>query len=153
LHEAVDISRRLKVKKLLSLTIIVIAGFLAASLMSPVSIKSQTKPAAQKPEKSKSQKPKKETQSQLAKEAKITMAEARTIALKQATGAVESAELEREHGVLIYSFDIRTGKDITEVQVNAIDGKIVAIEHEDAKKEAKEKAKETKAKSSTGTKK
>jgi uncharacterized membrane protein YkoI len=55
--------------------------------------------------------------------------------------------LEREHGKLIYSFDIETAKKtITEVNVDAIDGKIVAVEHENAKKEAAEKKQEAKEK-------
>lgn len=89
---------------------------------------------------------KKESQEALAKEAKITMRQAKAIALKKAPGTVKEGELEREKGKLIYSFDIVTGKEITEVQVSAIDGSIVAVEKEDMKKEAKEKAAEAKKK-------
>src|SRR3981081_3022767 len=86
-----------------------------------------------------------EDQAALQKEAKISLEKAREIALKKAPGKVESSELEREHGKLIYSFDIPTSKtDITEVHVDAIDGKIVAGEQESAKKEADEKKKEAK---------
>ena len=47
---------------------------------------------------------------------KITMEQARATALKKAPGKVKSAELENEHGKLIYSFDIATSKNaITEV--------------------------------------
>ena len=71
---------------------------------------------------------------------KITMAQARATALKKAPGKVKSAELEKEHGKLIYSFDIATAKSgITEVNVDAINGKIVAVQHESAAKEAAEK--------------
>ena len=72
---------------------------------------------------------------------KITMAQARTIALKKAPGTIKSAELENEHGKLIYSFDIATSKSgVTEVNVDAMNGRIVAVQHENAAKEAQEKA-------------
>ncbi len=89
-------------------------------------------------------------QAKLQKEAKISMDEAKEIALKHVhkDSKIESSELEREHGKLIYSFDIREPhrKDVTEVNVNAIDGKIVAIGHENAKSEAAEKKQEAKEK-------
>jgi uncharacterized membrane protein YkoI len=90
----------------------------------------------------------KENQTTLQKEAKISMAKAREIALKKAPGKIESAELEREHGKLIYSFDIRqAGKTgITEVAVDAINGKIVDVHHETPAKEAAEKKQEIKEK-------
>ena len=76
---------------------------------------------------------------------KITMAEARATALKKAPGKVTSEELENEHGKLIYSFDIATSKSgVTEVNVDAINGKIVAVQHENAAKEAAEKKQEAK---------
>ena len=82
-------------------------------------------------------------QAKLAKQAKITMEQARETALKRAPGKVESSELEREHGKLVYSFDIRNARGtITEVQVSAITGKVVRIEHESKKQEAAEKKKE-----------
>lgn len=90
-------------------------------------------------------KKKTEDQAALKKEAKISLEKAREIALKKAPGTVKSSELEREKGKLIYSFDIETSKkEITEVNVDAIDGKIVAVEHENAKKEAAEKKQEAK---------
>jgi uncharacterized membrane protein YkoI len=71
---------------------------------------------------------------------KLTRAQAQKIALAKAPGTVKSAELEKEHGKLVWSFDIKTSKtDITEILVNANDGSIVA-------KEAAEKAKERKEK-------
>jgi Peptidase propeptide and YPEB domain len=82
-------------------------------------------------------------QAKLAKQAKLTMEQAREIALKRAPGTIEEEELEKEHGKLVYSFDIRNSQGaITEVQVNAKDGSIVSVEEEDAKKEAEEKRKE-----------
>ena len=84
-------------------------------------------------------------QATLQKEAKITMDQAREIALKKAPGTIDSAELEREHGKLIYSFDIKTSKPgVTEVQVSAISGKIVSVKQETPSKEAAEKKKEAK---------
>ena len=87
-----------------------------------------------------------ETQAQLKKEAKISMKKARGIALKKAPGKISSAELERENGKLIYSFDINTKKGVTEVNVDAINGSIVAKRHESAAKEAAEKKQEEKEK-------
>ncbi len=82
-------------------------------------------------------------QAALAREAKITKEQAQEVALKRAPGNVESGELEREHGKLVYSFDIRNAKGtIDEVQVSALNGKIVRVEHESAKQEADEKRKE-----------
>jgi len=82
-------------------------------------------------------------QEKLARKAKITKEQAQETALKRVPGTVESGELEREHGKLVYSFDIRNSKGtITEVQVSAITGKIVRIEHESRKQEAAEKKKE-----------
>jgi len=90
----------------------------------------------------------------LASQAKITMDQARQIALKQASGPVVSSELEKEKGKLIYSFDIKTSeKEITEVNVDAITGKVVGVEKEDAAKEAEEAKREAKAKSKTAPKK
>ena len=81
------------------------------------------------------------------KEAKISMQQAGKIALgKVKGGKIESGELEREHGKLIYSFDIKSPTGITEVNVSAIDGKIVAVQHENAAKEAAEKKQEAKEK-------
>jgi uncharacterized membrane protein YkoI len=82
-------------------------------------------------------------QARLEREAKITMEQAREIALKRAPGTVESGELEREHKQLVYSFDIRNaGGTIDEVQVSAITGEVVRVEHETKKQEAAEKRQE-----------
>jgi Peptidase propeptide and YPEB domain len=76
----------------------------------------------------------------LKSQAKISLEEARSTAIKKVPGEIKEEELERENGKLVYSFDIRaTGqKDITEVQVSAIDGAIVSVEKENAASEAKE---------------
>lgn len=82
-------------------------------------------------------------EAKLARQARITKEQAQETALKRAAGNVESAELEREHGRLVYSFDIRNAKGtIDEVQVSAITGKVVRVEHENKKQEAAEKRKE-----------
>jgi membrane-associated HD superfamily phosphohydrolase len=84
----------------------------------------------------------------LAKKAKITLEKAREIALKQDSGTVESEELEKEKGKLVYSFDIRNAKGtITEIWVDAKNGNIVHKSEEDAAAEAKEKAADMKKKS------
>jgi len=85
-----------------------------------------------------------ETQAEMQKEAKISMEKAKEIALKQASGKIKSSELEREHGKLIYSFDIITKKGVTEVNVDALTGKVVGTQHESAAKEAAEKKQEAK---------
>ena len=86
------------------------------------------------------------TQAELQKEAKISMEKARAIALKRVPGGkIESAELEREHGKLIYSFDIKTTKPgVTEVNVDAITGKVLSSKQETPAKEAAEKKQEAK---------
>ena len=89
-----------------------------------------------------------EQQAKLASQAKITKEQAQEIALRRAPGTVESGELEREHGKVVYSFDIRNSKGtIDEVQVSAITGKIVRVEHETkAQEEAEKKQDEKKGK-------
>lgn len=71
----------------------------------------------------------------LAAQVKISEATAQATALAKVPGGrVKAHELEREKGLLIYSFDIVVaGKPgIKEVNVNALDGSIVAAQHEDA---------------------
>ena len=83
-------------------------------------------------------------QEKLQREAKITMDQARETALQRAPGTVEDGELEREHGKLVYSFDIRNSKGtIDDIQVSAITGNIVRVEHENKKQEAAEKRKDS----------
>jgi uncharacterized membrane protein YkoI len=81
-------------------------------------------------------------------QAKITMDEARKTALERVPGTVESSELEKEHGKLVYSFDIRTAEGITEVWVDAKSGEVINMEKETAAQEAAEKHKD-KAKQKT----
>ena len=70
------------------------------------------------------------------------MEQARATAVAKAPGEVKSAELEREHGKLVYSFDIKTTSGIREIQVDANTGAIVSDEIESASDEAKEAAQE-----------
>jgi uncharacterized membrane protein YkoI len=75
------------------------------------------------------------------REAKVTEHTARATALATVPGGtVRTHELEREKGRLIYSYDIAVkGKPgVSEVQVDAVTGKVVAREHESAAKEREE---------------
>lgn len=78
-----------------------------------------------------------------ARHAQLTREAAERIALaKVPAGVVESAELEREHGALVWSFDIAVpdSKDIHEIQVDAASGAIVASEIETPRAQARERA-------------
>ena len=78
---------------------------------------------------------------------KISMKKAKAIALRKVPGGkIESAELENEGGKLIYSFDIKASSGITEVNVDAMNGKVVAVQNESAAKEAAEKKADQKKK-------
>jgi uncharacterized membrane protein YkoI len=82
-----------------------------------------------------------ESEAQLQAQANVTKAEAQKTALaKVPHGKVKAAELEREHGKLIWSFDIGMphSKDITEVQVDAKTGKIVNVQVETPQDQARE---------------
>jgi len=77
--------------------------------------------------------------------ARISMRRARAIAAAEVPGGkIQSSELEREHGMLIYSFDIRVPHKpgIEEVQVDAIKGGVVSKKHESPAAERKEAKKE-----------
>jgi len=91
---------------------------------------------------------KKDIPDSLARQAKIAEAAAAKTALaKVPKGRIESVELEREDGRLLYSFDIKVaGKSgIEEVRVNAADGSVVGdVEHESPAAEKKEAATEKK---------
>lgn len=77
----------------------------------------------------------------------IGMKRAKQIALKRVKGKIKSSELEKERGKMIYSFDIRNTKGgITEVNIDAHTGRVIAVEVENAADEAKEKAADTKKK-------
>jgi uncharacterized membrane protein YkoI len=83
------------------------------------------------------------SQAELMKEATVSKSQAEKAALEKVPhGVIKSEEIEREHGKLIWSFDIGTSstKSITEVQVDAKTGKIVSIQVETPKDQAKEAA-------------
>ncbi len=87
---------------------------------------------------------------QLAKLATVSKSDAEKIALTKfkapAKATIASAELEAEHGCLIWSFDVHTaGKSgIQEVNVDAGNGHIISSTHEGPRKEAMEKIEEKK---------
>jgi hypothetical protein len=88
------------------------------------------------------------TREDLAAMAKVTQADAQKTALATlkdpSKATVKSAELETEHGCLLYSFDIEVaGKTgVQEVQIDAGNGKVFSNKHETPKAEAAEKAKD-----------
>lgn len=89
-----------------------------------------------------SEKREESNQAKYMSEAKVSKADAQATALAQVSnGTVKESELEKEHGKLIWSFDIATPdtKDITEVNVDAISGQVVSKEMEKPEHEAKEK--------------
>ena len=92
---------------------------------------------------------KREIPAKLMKQAKLSEDSAAVIALaKVPNGKIQSVELEEEHGKLQYSYDVKVpGKSgIDEVNVSAIDGHVIGVEHESASDEKKEAAAEKKAK-------
>jgi len=83
----------------------------------------------------------------LASQTYIGMKKARAIAAKQVAGKITSSELEKEHGKMVYSFDIRTADGgITEVVINAKTGDVISKTVESAEDEAKEQAEAKKKK-------
>jgi hypothetical protein len=85
------------------------------------------------------------SQAALKAEVKVTEQDARTTALaKVPQGTIKSSALEKEHGRLVWSFDIAqpTTQDLTEVQVDAKTGKIASVKKETPAQEAKEQKRE-----------
>lgn len=81
------------------------------------------------------------SQAELQARAKVSRAEAERTALAKAPGGtVKEAELEMEHGKLVWSFDIATPgtKNITEILVDAVTGQIAGVEHETPEQQAEE---------------
>jgi uncharacterized membrane protein YkoI len=82
-------------------------------------------------------------------QAKVSQADAQATALAQVpNGTVKDSELEKEKGKLIWSFDIAIpdSKDIKEVAVDAISGKVLSVETETPEQQEKEKAEDAKKK-------
>jgi len=88
----------------------------------------------------------KTSQAALSKEAKISMEQAQKTALAKEAGKIQSKEIEREKGKLIYSFDIKTADGIHEVNIDAMTGEVVEDTVESAAAEVKEKAADKKQK-------
>ena len=81
-------------------------------------------------------------EAKLEAQAKVSRADAERAALAKAPGGtIKEGELEKEHGKLIWSFDISMPgtSDIKEVHVDAMTGEVISTETESAAKEAKEK--------------
>jgi uncharacterized membrane protein YkoI len=79
----------------------------------------------------------------LAAQAKVTRNAATATALARVpNGTVQSSELEKEHGKLIWSFDIQQpdSRDVIEVQVDATTGRIIATSRETAADQEREAA-------------
>jgi hypothetical protein len=75
-------------------------------------------------------------------QAKVSRSDAEKLALAKAPGgSVKEGELEKEHGRLVWSFDIATPgtTDITEVQVDALTGSVVSVDHETTAEQEKER--------------
>lgn len=82
-----------------------------------------------------------DSQAALMAEAKVSESQARTTALaKVPLGVVKSSELEKEHGRLVWSFDIAAppAKGVTEILIDAKTGKIISVKKESPAEEAKE---------------
>lgn len=95
-------------------------------------------------------------EAKLMAKAKVSKADAQATALaKVPNGTVKEGELEKEHGKLIWSFDITTpeSKDIKEVAVDAMTGDVIAVDTETPADQAKEAAEDAaKAKNKGGDK-
>jgi uncharacterized membrane protein YkoI len=76
---------------------------------------------------------KRELPAKLLKRARVTEDSAAVIArAKVPGGTIQGVELEEEDGKLLYSYTIKIPgkKGIEEVNINAIDGTVIAVEHE-----------------------
>jgi uncharacterized membrane protein YkoI len=85
------------------------------------------------------------SQAELKAQSKVSQEQATRTALARVPNSkVKSVELEREHGKLVWSFDLaEDGKPgATEIQVDAVTGKIVSTKKESAAEEAAEARKE-----------
>ncbi|MFN3750652.1 MAG: PepSY domain-containing protein [Thiobacillus sp.] len=86
-----------------------------------------------------------ETQAEFGKYAKVTQQQAETAALAVMPGQVVKAKLDDEDGYLVWQIDIKHTKGVTEVAVDAGNGKPLAMEaeedddHEDEHKDRRER--------------
>ena len=99
---------------------------LAGALVVTVALGARTASAQQ------SQRPsyEREIPAALLAEVKISEDSARALALAKIPGGIEAVELKRENGALVWIWDVKIkGKrGITEVWVNAVDGKVESHE-------------------------
>lgn len=73
--------------------------------------------------------------------ATISQEQATKIALEKVPGGhVESAEIEKEGGKLVWSFDIKSGNEIKEVYLDAHTGTVVKVKTESLAEQQNEKA-------------
>jgi hypothetical protein len=89
--------------------------------------------AAQAPQRHARRAYRREVPARLLRQAKVTEDSARAIAMARVPDAsVQALELESEHGRLIWSWELKVeGKGgIEEVNVDALDGSVVGVEHE-----------------------
>ena len=71
--------------------------------------------------------------------AKITEAQATQTVLQTVKGGtIQSAELEKEEGKLVWSFDVKTEKGLFELWVDATTGKVIKTENESVSEEEAE---------------
>ncbi len=128
------------------LSSILVAGILAGVLTGCIEVKCCRCECEKKEHHHKESKEAKEAQqAKLMAQAKVSKADAEKIALaKVPNGTLKEGEIEKEHGKLVWSFDLTTPdtKDITEVNVDAMTGNVIAVEKESAESEAREAAKE-----------
>jgi hypothetical protein len=88
----------------------------------------------------------KEAEPGLKAQAKVASDSAMRIALAKVPGGkIREAELEKEYGKLVYSFDITRAQrsGVEEVLVDAHSGKVLSSKHESAAAEAKEQSAES----------
>jgi hypothetical protein len=85
--------------------------------------------------------------------AKVSKADARMAALAVENGTVKSAELEKEKGKQIYSFDIQMPDGLHEVNIDRVTGRVVEDTIESAEDEAKEAAQDKARKATKKTEK
>lgn len=72
--------------------------------------------------------------SKYAAEAKLSETDARAIVMTKVPDAkIKEGELEKEHGKLIWSFDLAkpNAEDVSEINIDAITGEVVAMEKVD----------------------
>lgn len=131
------LNERKKMKKRIIISALLLCGLLASNM----ALRAFAEEKAEKSEKG-----------TLKEQATVSKSQAKNLALAELKkrglhhARVKESELEREKGLLIWSFDIATKgtKDITEVQVDAKTGVVVSVTTESAKDEAKEKEGEKK---------